>query len=131
MITADLVSAATLASIPLGWWLGFLTLPQLLVVALLGGAATVFFRTAHVKLLPLIVPDKRLETANARLFGTESAMQIAGPGLAGVLAQLASAAVGIVSNVVGFCVSALKRARSRTRRSTSSPNRRRDPHGPS
>jgi MFS family permease len=88
MIIADLVAAATLASVPLGWWLGFLTLPQLLVVALLGGATTVFFRTAYVKLLPLIVPDERLETANARLFGTESAMQIAGPGLAGLLAQL-------------------------------------------
>jgi MFS family permease len=106
MIIADLVSAAALASLPLGWWLGFLALPQLLVVALLGGAATVFFRTAYVKLLPLIVPDERLETANARLFGTESAMQIAGPGLAGLLAQLASAAAGIVLNVVGFCVSA-------------------------
>ncbi len=118
MIIADMVAAATLASVPLGWWLGFLTLPQLLVVALLGGAATVFFRTAYVKLLPLIVPDERLETANARLFGTESAMQIAGPGLAGLLAQLASAAVGIVLNVVGFCVSAICLWRIRLDRSS-------------
>jgi MFS family permease len=118
MITADLASAATLASVPLGWWLGFLTLPQLLVVALLSGAATVFFRTAHVKLLPLIVPDEGLETANARLFGTESAMQIAGPGLAGLLAQLASAAVGIMLNVVGFCVSAFCLWRIRIDRSS-------------
>jgi Major Facilitator Superfamily len=118
MITADLVSAATLASVPLGWGLGFLTLPQLLVVALLSGGATVFFRTAHVKLLPLIVPEERLETANARLFGTESAMQIAGPGLAGLLAQLASAAVGIVSNAVGFCVSAFGLWRIRIDRSS-------------
>jgi hypothetical protein len=118
MITADLVAAATLASVPLGWWLGFLTLPQLLVVALLGGAATVFFRTAYVKLLPLIVPDERSETANARLFGTESAMQIAGPGLAGLLAQLASAAGGIVLNVVGFCVSAICLWRIRLDRSS-------------
>jgi predicted MFS family arabinose efflux permease len=107
MIIADLVAAVTLASVPLGWGLGFLTLPQLLVVALLGGAATVFFRIGYVKLLPLIVPDERLETANARLFGTESAMQIAGPGLAGFLAQLAAAAAGIVLGVVGFCVSAI------------------------
>lgn len=107
MIVADLVTAVTLASVPLGWWLGFLTLPQLLVAALLGGAATVFFRPAFVKLLPLIVSDQRLEAANARLFGTESAMQIAGPGLAGLLTQLVSAAAGIVLNVIGFGVSAL------------------------
>ena len=107
MITADLVSAATLASVPLGWWLGLLTLPQLLVVALLGGTASVFFRTAYVKLLPLIVPNQTLERANARLFGTESAMQIAGPGLAGLLAQLTTAAAGIILDVVGFLASAL------------------------
>lgn len=107
MIAADLVAAATLASVPLGWWLGFLSLPQLLVVALLGGTATVFFRPAYVKLLPLIVSDQQLEAANARLFGTESAAQVAGPGLAGLLAQLASAAAGLVVDVVGFCVSAV------------------------
>ena len=92
-------------------WMGLLTasawLPQLLIVALVVGTATVFFRPAFVKLLPLIVPDRHLEPANARLFGTESAMQVAGPGLAGLLTQLTSAATGIVLNVVGFWVSAL------------------------
>lgn len=106
MIIANLVSAATLATVPLSWWLGFLTLPQLLVVALVNGTATVFFRTALTKLIPLIVPDKALETANARLFGTESAMQVAGPGLAGVFTQVASAAAGLVVDVVGFLTSA-------------------------
>ena len=107
MITADLLSAAVLASVPAGWWLGFLTLPQLLVVTLLSGTATVFFHTAYAKLVPMIVPQAGLETANARLSGTESAMQIAGPGLAGLLAQLVSAAAGIMVDVVGFLASAL------------------------
>ena len=107
MIVADLAAAGALASIPPGWWVGLLKLPQLLIVALVVGTATVFFRPAFVKLLPLIVPDRRLEAANARLFGTESAMQVAGPGLAGLLTQLTSAATGIVLNVVGFWVSAL------------------------
>lgn len=106
MIIANLVSAATLATVPLSWWLGILTLPQLLIVALVNGIATVFFRTAFVKLIPLIVPDEGLETANARLFGTESAMQVAGPGLAGVFTQVASAAAGLVLDVVGFLASA-------------------------
>lgn len=107
MIAADLVAAGSLASVPVAWWFGRLSLPQLLVVALLGGGAAVFFRTAYVKLLPLIVPDDGLERANARIFGVESAAQVAGPGLAGLLAQLASAAVGVVLDVVGFLVSAL------------------------
>lgn len=106
MITADLVAAGSLASVPVSWGIGLLTLPQLLVVALVGGVATVFFRAAYVGLLPLIVPDAGLEAANARLFGTESAMQIAGPGLAGLLTQVVSAASGLLLDVAGFLVSA-------------------------
>ncbi|BAK33058.1 putative major facilitator superfamily transporter [Microlunatus phosphovorus NM-1] len=113
MITADLVAAAALASVPVAWWLDALGLAQLLVVALVTGTCTVFFRTGYVKLLPQIVPAGALETANARVFGTESAMQVVGPGVAGLLAQVASAAVGLVGSVLGFCVSAICLARIR------------------
>ena len=115
MITADLVAAAALASVPVAWWLDALGLAQLLVVALVTGTCTVFFRTGYVKLLPQIVPAGALETANARVFGTESAMQVVGPGVAGLLAQVASAAVGLVGSVLGFCVSAICLARIRVR----------------
>ena len=116
MIAADLVAAAALTSVPLAWWWGWLSLPQLLVVSLLGGGASVFFRTAYVKLLPLIVPDEGLERANARIFGVESAAQVAGPGIAGLLASLVSAAAGLVLDVVGFLVSALCLARIKVER---------------
>ena len=106
MIIADLVAAATLASVPLAWWLQVLSLTQLAVVAVLGGTCTVFFRTGYVKLLPQIVPDAGLEAANSRIYGTESAMQVVGPGVAALVAQLTSAAAGIIGSVVGFCVSA-------------------------
>ena len=106
MIIADLVAAATLASVPVAWWLGVLGLMQLSIVAVLGGTCSVFFRTAYVKLLPRIVPDAGLEAANSRIFGTESAMQVVGPGVAALVAQLTSAAAGIIGSVVGFCVSA-------------------------
>lgn len=107
MIVADLVAAATLLSVPVAWWTGTLTLAQLLVVAFVGGIATVFFRTAYVKLLPLVVPPEQLESGNARLFGTESAMQIVGPGVGGFIAQLLSAALGLLIDVVSFLISAL------------------------
>src|SRR4029078_5801088 len=96
MITADLVAAVTLLSVPIAWWLNALGLPQLVLVAFTGGGCTVFFRPAYAKLLPLIVAPARLESANARLFGTESATQIAGPGVAGLLARLGSATLGVV-----------------------------------
>jgi hypothetical protein len=106
MITADLVAAGTLLSIPIAWWLDALSLPQLVLVAFVSGASTVFFRPAYSKLLPQIVPANRLESANARLFGTESATQIAGPGVAALLARLGSATAGIVFDAASFVVSA-------------------------
>lgn len=115
MILADLVAAGALASVPLVWWFGRLTLVQLAIVATVGGACTVFLRTGYVKLLPRIVPDSGLETANARVFGTESAMHVAGPGAAGLVVQVASAATGFVGSVIGLCVSALCLARIRVR----------------
>ena len=106
MIAADLVSAAAFASVPLAWWLDVLTLGQLIVVALVGGVATVFFRTAYSVFLPQVVAREHLEPANGRLFGTESAMQVAGPGVGGLLAQWFSAAFGILLDAVSFLVSA-------------------------
>ncbi len=107
MISADLVSAVAYASVPLAWWLDVLTLAQLLLVALVGGAATVFFRTAYSAFLPQVVEPEHLEAANGRLFGTESAMQIAGPGVGGLLAQWFTAAFGILLDALSFLFSAV------------------------
>lgn len=111
MIIADLAAAAALLSVPVAYGLGRLSLTQLLVVALLVGTGTVFFRAAYPVFLTHVVPPRQLESANARLFGTESAMQVAGPGLGGLLAQLVSAAAGLLLDVVSFVVSALCLAR--------------------
>lgn len=107
MVVADLVAAATLLSVPVAWWAGVLTMPQLLAVALLNGACTVFFRTAYVGLVRQVAPAHQQESAFSRLFGTESAMQVAGPGIGGAMAQLMSAAGGLLLDVVSFLVSAV------------------------
>lgn len=113
MITADLVAAAALLSVPVAGALRVLTLPQLLVVALTVGTSTVFFRAAYPAFLTSVVPETQLEAANARLFGTESAVQIAGPGLGGLLAQWVSAAYGLLLDAVSFVVSAILLGRIR------------------
>lgn len=107
MIVADLVAATALSSVPFAWLLDLLTLPQLVVVALLNGGCAVFFRTAYVKLIADIVEPENLEEANARLYGTESAMQVVGPGLGGVMAQVLSAAGGLAVDAISFVVSAV------------------------
>jgi predicted MFS family arabinose efflux permease len=107
MIAADVVSAVALASVPVAWWCGVLTLGQLLAVALAGGCATVFFRSAYPSLVRQVVARDQLTEANARLFGTESAANVAGPGLGGFLAGVVGAAAGVLVDAASFVVSAL------------------------
>ncbi len=114
MIVSDLVAAGFMVSVPLAAVLGVLTLPQLAVVALGNGVCTVFFRAAYPALVRQVAPAGHQERAFARLYGTESAMQVAGPGLGGLLAQIGSAVLGILIDAVSFLVSAACLSRIRT-----------------
>lgn len=121
MIVANLVSAFALGSLPVAFALGVLTLSHIAVAGLVGGACTVFFRTAYQVFLPEVVPADQLESASARLFGTESAANVAGPGLGGLLAQWLTAAVGIALDAVTFLWSAACLWRIRLPRLTTTP----------
>ena len=106
MIASDVVAAVTLASVPVAWLLDRLTLPHLAVAAFCNGMCTVFFRAAYPALVRQVAPREQQEQAFARLFGTESAMQVAGPGVGGLLAQAISTAGGLFVDAVSFLVSA-------------------------
>ena len=106
MLVADLAAAAAVISVPVAWALGGLTLAHLALTALASGTASVFVRTAAPALIPRVVGLGDLPGANARLVGTESAMQVAGPGLGGALVALVSAAYALVLDAVSFLVSA-------------------------
>lgn len=105
MLVCDLLSALLVLSIPVAAWFDLLTMSQLLVVALLAGTATVFFTTAYQSYLPVVVAREDLAEGNAKLQGSEQVATIAGPGLGGVLAQVAGALLGLVVDAVTFVVS--------------------------
>lgn len=107
MIASDLAAGLALASVPAAWLLNILTLPQLAIVALVQGVCTVFFRAAYPMLVRQVAPREQQESVFARLFGAESAMQVAGPGIGGLLAQCASAAGGLLVDTASFVVSAV------------------------
>lgn len=107
MIIADLVAGAVMATIPLAALVGLLGFGQLLAAALVTGTCTVFFRTAYAGFVPEVVADEHLDGANARLVGTESAMQVAGPGLGGGLAAAIGAVGAVLMQTIGFVVSAV------------------------
>ncbi|MGH3434914.1 MAG: MFS transporter [Sciscionella sp.] len=106
MLICDGLSLVLLASVPVAAWLGILSYPQLLVVALLAGACGVFFQTAHEVFLPAVVASGDLPEANAKVQGSEAVARIAGPGLGGLLAQIFGAVTGLLADAVSFVVSA-------------------------
>jgi len=107
MLICNTVSMAVFGSVPLVAVFGLLTMPYLLAVAMLGGFAKVFFTLAYRAYLPALVGEEDLLEGNAKLHGSESATQVAGPGLAGLLAQVFGPVSGILADAVSFGVSVL------------------------
>lgn len=107
MLACDAASAALVATIPLAAAVFRLTAVHLLVVALLTGVASVFFQVAWTAYLPAVFDRDRLVGANAILSGSESATQVAGPAVGGVLISAFTAAAALVVDAVSFGVSAL------------------------
>lgn len=107
MLVCDLALLLLFVSVPLASWLGALTMAQLVVVALLAGAVKVFFTTAYGAMVPSLVARPDLLEANVKLRAGESAAEIAGPGVAGLLSQAFGAVAGILADSVTYLVSAI------------------------
>jgi MFS family permease len=107
MIAADLGRVVTLGSIPIAAAFGALTMWQLYAVVLLTGGLTVFFDVAYQSYLPFLVGRERLVEGNAKLQGTQSVAQIAGPSAGGLLVQLLSAPFAIATDAASYLWSAL------------------------
>jgi predicted MFS family arabinose efflux permease len=105
MQVTNLVSLALLASVPVAAWLGILGMAQLIVVAFVTGIARVFFRPAFQAYLPSIVAPADLREGNAKLHGSYSVAEVAGPGLAGLLAQAFGAVNALLVDAASFLVS--------------------------
>ncbi|MEU2856903.1 MFS transporter [Streptomyces mirabilis] len=105
MIACDLVAGAALLSVPAAAWLDALTLQHLVVVALTCGTAAVCFNTAYHSYIPIVLDGRNLLEGNAKLQGSEAAVQVAGPGAAGLLAQAFGAVAGLLADAVTFLIS--------------------------
>src|ERR1022692_1676604 len=106
MIGCDVISALLYASLPAAAWIGVLTTAQVMVVALLAGAANVFFATAYQVYMPALVTAAELVEGNAKLQGSASVATIGGRSAAGLAAQAVGDATALLFNGVSFLVSA-------------------------
>jgi MFS family permease len=113
LLVCDLGRAAAVASVPVAWALGALTLHQLYAVAFACGVLTVCADVAAQSFLPSVVPVERLAGANANLEVARSSAQVAGPGLSGGLIGLVGAPLALVVDAMSFGCSAACIARTK------------------
>jgi predicted MFS family arabinose efflux permease len=106
MVICDILSALLYASLPIAAWAGVLTTGQVLAVALLAGAANVFFATAYQVYLPALVTPRELLEGNAKLQGSMSVASIGGSSTAGLAAKAVGDATALLFNAGSFLVSA-------------------------
>ncbi len=105
LIAADVGRMLLLAWVPFAALLGILRMEQLFIVGFLVGVLTLFFDVAYQSYLPALVPRTDLVEGNSKLEVSRSVAQIAGPGLAGGLVQLATAPLAILVDSMSFLVS--------------------------
>ncbi len=114
MIGADVGRAVLLASVPVAWWFGVLTLLQLILVGLAVGVLTVFFDVAYQSYLPALVEKAQLIEGNSKLQASQSVAMVSGPALAGWLTQAFGAANAMGLDALSYVWSVLTLSRIRT-----------------
>lgn len=107
MITCDIVSMLLFVSIAVASWLDVLTSCQLLLVAVLAGVVSVFFKPAFQAFIPNLLDKEDLMAGNAKLQGSGAFAQVSGPGFGGAIAQFLGVAAGVLVNASSFLVSAI------------------------
>ena len=107
LILTDLARALMLVVIPVAYALNMLTLPILLVVAIVNGTLSVFFDVAYQSYLPRLVPSDDLVDGNQKLELSNAGAHVAGPALAGIILAAVGGAVAVALDAISFLVSAV------------------------
>jgi len=106
MIACDLGRCALLASVPVCWALGVLTIGQLLAVVFAAGSLSILFNVADAALFVAIVPPERYVDGQSLMYGSRAMSLLVGPSLGGLLTQLLTAPFALVADALSFLGSA-------------------------
>lgn len=114
MIWADVGRALLIATVPLAFVLGVLTITQLYVVTFLVGAMTVAFDLSWSTVFVSVVPRERFVDAQSLLHGSRSLAYVGGPSIGGILVQVLGAPLAVAADAISFLGSSvfLRRIRS-------------------
>jgi MFS family permease len=121
MMAANLGQAAAFGSVPVTAAAGALSLGTLLAAAFAAGLFGVFFQTAYSPYVRSLVPADQLVAANGWLQSSQSAAQISGPPLGGLLVQAVGAATAITADASSFILSLISLALIRDPREAAAP----------
>jgi|SRR5579872_3527549 len=106
MVGTDLVRALVIASIPLAFALGFLSVWWIYAVAFVASTLSICFDAANFAAIPSLVQRSELITANGRIQASYSIAKILGPALAGLLIIKVPLPMLLLVDASSFLVSA-------------------------
>ena len=107
MVGADLGRFLLVAAIPITVWVGVARMELLYGIVFAAGILTVLYQLADFAFLPSVVDRAQLVDANGKIAASQSANEVGGRGLGGLLIEAVSAPVAVAVNAVAFLVSAL------------------------
>ena len=105
-IVGEATLALVVASVPLAWWLGWLTMPWLYVVGFVIGTVYTTAGSAAQIVLTQVVSRERLVEAHAKNALASSAAEVSGPGAAGALIKLTGAPMALIADGALLLISA-------------------------
>jgi hypothetical protein len=105
-VVGELSIALIVATVPLAWWLGWLSMHWLYFVGFLIGAVNTTAGSAAQIVLTQIVPRERLVEAHAKNALASSTAEVTGPGAAGALIKLTGAPVALLADAMLLLISA-------------------------
>ncbi|MFB7511957.1 MULTISPECIES: MFS transporter [unclassified Streptomyces] len=122
MLVADVARMLLVAVVPLLHFLGVLTLWWLYALPFVIGVFQVLFDSAYMAYVPQLVGREQLPRANRNLQASQSAADLGGPGLGGLVVGALGAPLALVLDALSFALSAVTlaaigplRSRSRSR----------------
>ncbi len=105
-IVGELTIGVVVASVPLAWWAGWLSIGWLYVSGfVLGTVYTIAGSAAQIVLTQVVARDRLVE-AHAKNALATSGAEVAGPGLAGALIKIVGAPLALLVDAVMVTVSA-------------------------
>jgi MFS family permease len=106
-VVGESMVAVCAISVPVAWWLGWLSMPWLYVIGFIIGTVHTVAGTAAQIVLTQVVARERLVEAHAKNALASSGAEVLGPGLAGALIKIFGAPLAMLVNAALLIGSAL------------------------